>query len=114
MGALTHINYAFAFIDPQALTLTTMDSSVPVEVFSELAGLKAIKPDLQIFVSVGGWSFSDNDTATQPLFGEIARDPAKRQTFANNVLSFMNTYGFDGVDLDWFSPSSLSPVDFVH
>ena len=38
-------------------------------------------------------SFSDNDTATQPLYGEIAADASKRQTFANNVVHFMKQYG---------------------
>lgn len=38
-------------------------------------------------------TFSDNGTATQPLYGEIAADPAKRQSFANNVVRFMTQYG---------------------
>lgn len=37
--------------------------------------------------------FSDNDTATQQLYGEIAADAEKRQTFANNVVSFLKQYG---------------------
>lgn len=38
-------------------------------------------------------TFSDNDTATQPLFGEIAADAGKRQKFADNALHFMRQYG---------------------
>lgn len=50
--------------------------------------------------------FSDNGTATQPLYGEIAADAGKRQTFANNVVHFMKQYGFDGLDIDWEYPGA--------
>jgi hypothetical protein len=42
---------------------------------------------------LGFRSFSDNGTATQPIFGEIAADATKRQTFANNVVHFLQQYG---------------------
>jgi chitinase len=77
---------------------------MPYSLFKDVADVRSLKSgnaDLQIFVAIGGWTFSDNFTATQPLFGEIARDAAKRQTFANNVVSFMELYGFDGLDIDW-------------
>lgn len=51
-------------------------------------------------------SFSDNDTATQPLYGQIAADAGKRQRFANNVVHFMQQYGFDGLDIDWEYPAA--------
>lgn len=101
VDALTHLNYAFAFIDSSSFEITTMDAATPVSLFDDIAALKIIKPELQIFVSVGGWTFSDNNTATQPVFGNIARSSSNRQTFANNVLGFLNQYGFDGVDVDW-------------
>ncbi|MCJ1245495.1 hypothetical protein MMC30_002699 [Trapelia coarctata] len=51
-------------------------------------------------------TFSDNGTATQPLYGDIAADPSKRQGFANNALRFMIQYGFDGLDIDWEYPGA--------
>ncbi|EFX06695.1 chitinase [Grosmannia clavigera kw1407] len=83
-----------------------MDSTVPASVFDDLANLKAAKPDLKIFVSIGGWTFSDNGTTTQPVFGNIAKSAANRQTFADNALRFLNKYGFDGVDIDWEYPGA--------
>jgi chitinase len=56
---------------------------------------------LEVFVSIGGWTFSDNGTATQPVFGDIASTDANRQKFADRLVIFMTLYGFDGVDLDW-------------
>lgn len=89
-----------------------MDGQTPSSLFQDTANLKSIKPDLSVFVAVGGWyvlnsvydgaikfphrnprTFSDNGTATQPLFGEIAADASKRQIFANNVVHFMKQYG---------------------
>lgn len=83
-----------------------MDSATPGSLFDDLTTLKSIKPDLKIWVSIGGWTFSDNNTATQPVFGDIAADAGKRQHFANNLVHFMQQHGFDGVDLDWEYPGA--------
>lgn len=86
-----------------------MDAATPVSLFDDVAALKDIKPQLQLYLSIGGWTFSDNHTVTQPVFGNIARSPTNRQTFANNLLRFLDYYGFDGVDMDWYLIPSLSP-----
>ncbi|KAF7171146.1 hypothetical protein CNMCM5623_003575 [Aspergillus felis] len=83
-----------------------MDSSTPSSLFKDATNLKSIKQDLSVFVSIGGWTFSDNGTATQPVFGDIAADETSRQTFANNVVHFMKQYGFDGLDIDWEYPGA--------
>ncbi|EZF35684.1 hypothetical protein H109_04882 [Trichophyton interdigitale MR816] len=106
ISALTHLNYAFAFIDASTFELTTMDAATPVSLFDDIASLKDIKPSLQIYISVGGWTFSDNNTATQPVFGNIARSLENREKFANNALAFLNQYGFDGIDIDWEYPGA--------
>lgn len=69
--------------------------------FDDVTAAKDVNPSLKIYVSIGGWTFSDNDTTTQAIFGEIAADSTKRKTFATSLLSFMDWYGFDGVDIDW-------------
>lgn len=101
VAALTHLNYAFAYLDPTSFKITTMDAATPISLFDDLSDLKTTNPDLKIFVSIGGWTFSDNDTYTQPIFGNIARSSANRQLFADGLVSFLSYYGFDGVDLDW-------------
>ncbi|KAK2766602.1 hypothetical protein FQN53_006662 [Emmonsiellopsis sp. PD_33] len=106
VDGLTHINYAFAYISPDSFEITTMDAATPVSLFDEVAALKIVKPSLQIYVSIGGWTFSDNNTITQPVFGNIARSASNRQKFADNILSFLNQYGFDGVDIDWEYPGA--------
>jgi chitinase len=104
IDGLTHVNFAFAYIHPDTYEVTTMDSETPANLFQTTADVKTFKSgnsDLEVFVSIGGWTFSDNDTATQPVFGDIAADATKRQIFANNVVKFLDQYGFDGLDIDW-------------
>ncbi|KAL2807584.1 glycoside hydrolase superfamily [Aspergillus granulosus] len=90
-----------------------MGSLTPASLFTQTADVRTFKTglsDLEVFVSLGGWAFSDSETATQPTFGDIARTESNRQAFANNLVDFMKKYGFDGVDLDWEydSPSHLT------
>ncbi|KAG5951737.1 hypothetical protein E4U53_002386 [Claviceps sorghi] len=106
VAALTHLNYAFAYLDPTSFKITTMDAATPASLFGDVSDLKAANPDLKIFVSIGGWTFSDNDTYTQPIFGNIARSSANRQLFADQTVAFLTYYGFDGVDLDWEYPGA--------
>lgn len=98
---LTHVNLAFASIDASTYSIVPMDESLTTDVFQNFANIKSVKPDIQAFVSVGGWSFSDNDTKTQPIFGDIAASAEYRQQFANNVVDFLNEYALDGIDIDW-------------
>lgn len=102
MDALTHLNYAFAYINPATFELMTMDVKTPVSLFNDVSNLKAAKADLKIFVSVGGWTFSDNNTETQAVFGNIAKSSSNRATFVDNVVKFLDQYGFDGIDIDWY------------
>ncbi|KAK2742839.1 hypothetical protein FQN57_005130 [Myotisia sp. PD_48] len=104
--ALTHLNYAFAYIDPQSFELTTMDSLTPERLFQETVGTKLYRSSLKVWLSVGGWTFSDNGTVTQPIFGNIARSEANRRKFAKNAVKFLNHYGFDGLDIDWEYPGA--------
>ena len=77
-----------------------MDSVTPGSSFDDLTTLKSIKPDLEVWVSIDRWTFSDNNTATQPVFGDISADAGKRQKFVNNLVHFMQQHRFDGVNLD--------------
>lgn len=56
VDGLTHINYAFAYIDPSSFEITTMDAQTPAKTFQDVVDLKGIKPSLRIYVSIGGAS----------------------------------------------------------
>lgn len=50
-------------------------------------------------ISIGGWTWSKN-------FSAAAATEASRQAFVSSCVDFMNTYGFDGIDIDWEYPVS--------
>lgn len=91
-----------------------MDAATPVSLFDDFSDLKFDYPDLKLFVSIGGWTFSDNDTYTQPIFSNICSSASNRQKFADEALKFLNYYGFDGVDIDWYVIIHFSIVIFLY
>lgn len=100
----THLNFAFATIDPVSFEVKLASSS-DEDLVRRLTGLKAADPGLSVFVALGGWTFNDpGPTAT--TFGDIARSEANTKKFTNSLISFMSTYNFDGVDLDWEYPEA--------
>lgn len=107
VDGLTHVNFAFAYVDPASFEFTTMDSNTPEELFTQTADVRSLKlnsADLEVWISIGGRTFSDNGTSTQGVFPDIASDAGNRQKFSDNLVSFMKQYGFDGADLDWEYP----------
>lgn len=67
--------------------------------------------NVKVLVSIGGWTLSNN-------FPGIAADAVKRQTFAQSCVNLLQTYGFDGIDLDWeypgYAPHNGTPADKVN
>lgn len=105
LNELTHLNYAFAFISPGSYELVTMDSETPKSLWKLTTDAKKYNPNLKVYIAVGGWTFSDNGTITQPLLSEISRTEANRQKFADNAVKFMNRYSFDGLVHSYFTPN---------
>ena len=52
--------------------------------------MRTVNPHAQLLLTVGG-------NGTVSSYGGAANDPQ----FASNVLNFLNTYGFNGFDVDW-------------
>ncbi len=80
--------------------------------FNQIAQLKAKYPHLTVSMAVGGWTLSKN-------FSTVTATSAGRETFANSLVTFLDTYRmFDGFDFDWEYPggggldgNSSSPND---
>ena len=79
----------------------THDSTKSIPYLAHQSGVKVLP-------SIGGWSLSYN-------FSGIAADPVKRQNFAQNCVQLIETYHFDGIDLDWeypgYAPNGGTPAD---
>jgi chitinase len=102
VDGFTHLNFAFAYFDPDTYEIQAMDTQSG-SLFARFTGLKANNPSLQTWISIGGWSFTDPGS-TQTAFSDMASSSSSRQKFIKNLMTFMDTYGFDGVDLDWEYP----------
>lgn len=107
---LTHVIYAFAKISSEG-EVTMFDPFAAVEKsypgdswdesirgnFKQLQLLKAKYPHLKTLIAIGGWTLSDP-------FSQMASTPSSRQKFISSAIDFMQTYGFDGIDIDWEYP----------
>ncbi|GJF14797.1 chitinase [Mycolicibacterium cyprinidarum] len=107
---LTDINYAFADINANGEVVlfdrfAAVEKSYPGDTwdqpvrgnFNQLAKLKEQNPDLNVLISIGGWTLSRN-------FSDVAATQQSREKFAASAVDFITTYGFDGIDLDWEYP----------
>jgi chitinase len=129
-ASLTHIHYAFAnILDGRVVvgdTYADTDRFYPGDCwdpgcrrgnFHQLEVLKTVHPQLRTLISVGGWTWSAG-------FSAAAATQEARRVFARSCRDFLESWGFDGVDLDWEYPvwggdgsTSHDPADgvnFVH
>lgn len=96
---LTHLNYAFANINPKTSRLVLADPANDRRNFAAIRALKKRYAGLKTLLSVGGWDYSAH-------FSDIASTTARREAFAQSCLDAILEHGFDGVDLDWEYPVS--------
>ena len=108
---ITHLNYAFADIDPSGRvalfdTFAAIEKNFPGDTWDQpIRGLinqinfvhKPQHPGVKTLISVGGWTLSGR-------FSDVALTTESRRVFAESCIDFIRTYGFDGVDIDWEYP----------
>lgn len=99
---LTHLNLAFASIDPSSFEVVPVDSR-DVALYTEFTALKT--STLQTWISIGGWDFNDPGP-TQTTWSDLAASASTRATFISSLKDFMDKYGFQGVDIDWEYPGA--------
>ncbi|KAF7899408.1 hypothetical protein EAE99_012329 [Botrytis elliptica] len=114
LGTYTHINFAFASIDPITFSIVPGDPS-DVELYEQVTMHKLLQPDLQVFIVIGGWTFNDAGL-TATTFSDLAASLENQKKFFTSLTSFMSTYNFDGVEIDWEYPVADDrngrPADF--
>ncbi len=104
---LTHLNYAFAKIDPATGRIALADPNNDRKNFAAFRTLKQNNKHLNTLISVGGWDYST-------YFSDVASTAARREVFAQSCLEFILEHGFDGVDLDWEFPVSGGPAGVIN
>lgn len=110
-GSFTHLNFAFVFVDPRTFEIAPMPADPKAalqaeDLYKRVTDLKANQPGLQVWISVGGWSMNDPDQPTYHTFSDLAHSTEAQSKFSKSLLSFMQTHGFDGVDIDWEYPGA--------
>src|SRR5436305_8400975 len=82
------------------------------QLYPRFTGLKQSYPEVEIWISIGGWSMNDPDQPTAKTFSQLAASSSAQDAFFKSLLTFMGTYGFDGVDIDWRVLNSLTMAVF--
>lgn len=91
---ITHINYAFGHVT-NSFDGVRIDNPQRLKT---LVALKAVKPELKVMLSVGGWGSG--------RFSEMASTDERRKAFAKDCLRVVEEFGLDGIDIDWEYPTS--------
>ena len=94
---LTHLIYAFA-IPTEDGGLQPLENAAAASALIREAHARGVK----VLLAVGGWS--DDTKLLEPVFAAATSTAAKRTKLADAITAMCNTYGFDGVDLDWEYP----------
>lgn len=98
----THLYFAFASINPATYQVEPADSQDEA-LYTQFTSLKS--STLQTWIAVGGGDFSRPGEPTFTTWSDMASDSGRRATFISSLRTFMEQYGFQGVDLDWEFPA---------
>lgn len=139
---ITHINYAFAHIKENQISVgpnipdnpslgmewpgipgAEMDPEYSFKGhFNLLNKYKKQYPHVKTLIAVGGWAETggyfdeEGNRVADGGFYEMTKTDAKINTFADSCVAFLREYGFDGLDIDYEYPTSMqhsgNPEDF--
>lgn len=99
-GSYSHLNLAFAFVDSSSFKAAPM-SDLDTALYPRFTGLKDTDPGLKTWISVGEWSMNVPNQYSAATFSSLAASTSAQSSFFASLLSFMSTYRFDGIDIDW-------------
>lgn len=96
LNKIDYINYSFAYV---------MGNKLSVAHLSGMSGIinKVHDKGVRFILSVGGWGASG--------FSVMASTDENRAQFIQSVISVVNRYSIDGIDLDWEYPTTGSGND---
>ncbi|PYH48038.1 uncharacterized protein BP01DRAFT_313070, partial [Aspergillus saccharolyticus JOP 1030-1] len=105
-GVYTHLYFAFGSINPDTFEVIPAEQSDEA-LYPQLEALQIRDLDQELWLSIGGWDFSDSDEPTATTFSDLAAaDSTTQAAFFKSLINFMSTYGFTGVDIDWEYPAA--------
>ena len=102
---LTHIMYAFLIPEKDGSVLSLAEEENARELIK-----KAHNDNCKVYIAVGGWSYKD--VPLQSAFEEAAKTPETRKKLVESIISVVEDYNFDGVELDWEYPNNASAKNY--
>lgn len=95
---------SFAYVNSMGeFTNMSENSSFLKKILSDIVP-KARKAGTKIVISIN----QENKE-----FSTIASSDSLRKTFASNIVTMLNKYGFDGLDIDWETPTQSEAKNFT-
>ena len=104
----------FSTMDIVYCAFVSLDESGNYKVNTALSNMsryvieRCKKEGIYVIPSIGG---GGSDAAKR--FSSIAADPTLRKNFTSSMVKLINTYGFDGVDIDWEAPTASEKENFT-
>ncbi|KAJ4245209.1 hypothetical protein NW762_014079 [Fusarium torreyae] len=103
-GIYTHIYFAFGSIDPKTFQVVPSNKQ-DEKLYRQLRALKTRDIGQELWLSIGGWTFSDDGSPTATTFSDLVNaDETYQMVFFASLTLFMQTWGFTGIDIDWEYP----------
>lgn len=99
----THLILAFAHFDSDYAVVAEDARDVPY--YKQFTALQS--SSLQTWIAIGGGGFSVE------LWSSMVASSSSRSAFISSLKSFMETYSFQGVDLDWEFPAIADAENLV-
>lgn len=104
----SHLYFAFASIDSSSFAIVPANPSDEA-LYEQFTSLQS--GSLETWIAIGGFDFSNGGTT----WSTMVSSSSNRQAFIQSLISSMQKYNFQGVDLDWEYPVDParggSPVD---
>jgi chitinase len=92
---LTHVIFSFCHLKGNKLTVDNGRDTLAIR---NLVGLKKRNPQLKIILSLGGWGGCETCS-------DVFSTAEGRSEFSQSVLTLNQSFGTDGIDLDWEYPA---------
>ncbi|KAG5892107.1 hypothetical protein JTB14_008076 [Gonioctena quinquepunctata] len=103
----THFVYDYIGIKENG-DLRIGDPFLDVRLYPKVTDMKKKNRKLRVMLSVGGSGASNTS-----LFSSVAADATKTAAFIKSAGNIINTYSFDGLDIDWFFPEPKDKDNYI-